>query len=41
MYWIRIFNDFHEIIKFIKIMVYWNTTFEDSIKVIVYSIKTF
>ena len=36
-----IFNNFHGIIKSIKIMVYLITIFKDSIKFMVYSIKTF
>ena len=39
-YRITNFNDFHGITKSIKFMVYWITTFKDSIKVMVYSIKT-
>ena len=35
------FNDFHEVTKSIQIMVYWITTFKDSLKVMVYLIKTF
>ena len=35
------FNDFHGIIKSIKIMVYWIIILKDFIKVKVYSIKTF
>ena len=38
-YWIKIFNDFHGIIKSIKITMYWIMTFKESIKVIMYSIK--
>ena len=41
MYWIKTFNDFHEIRKFIKIMMYWITIFKNFIKVMEYSIKTF
>ena len=41
MYWIKTFNDFHEIRKSIKIMMYWITIFNSFIKVMEYSIKTF